>query len=70
LEVIHGTVCDKVVNQAMVAGKLKNFQRWMADENEAINARVASDQAREACISVFGKQSEYVLNVFILMHSN
>lgn len=70
MEAIHSTMLENVLNMAMAARKLKNFRHWMVDKNEGINAQLALNQAREACISVFGRQSEYFLNAFILMHSN
>lgn len=69
IEVIQSTVPGNRENLGIAARRLKCFRRSMADENKAINARRASDQAREACVSVFGRQSEDVLNALILMHS-
>lgn len=69
IEAIQSTVPGNRENLGIAARRLKCFRRSMADENKAINARRASDQAREACVSVFGRQSEDVLNALILMHS-
>lgn len=70
MEAIQSTVPGDLRNLGMAAEQLKYYRRWMADENEAVNARCASENAREACIRVFGRQSEDVLTALILMHSD
>jgi len=70
LEAIQSTVPGNLRNLLMAAWQFKDSQRWTGDENEAFSTRHASDQAREACISVFGRHSEDVLKGLVLKYSN
>jgi hypothetical protein len=70
MEAIQSTVPGDIRNLVMAARQLKDFQRWMGDENEEFITRYASDKAREACISVFGKHDEDALKALVLKYSN
>jgi hypothetical protein len=66
-EAIQITDPEDFHNLGMTVRHLKYLQRQTRNENEAFVTRHASDQTKEACTSVFGRHSEYVLKVLVLM---
>jgi len=70
MEAIQSTVPGDIRNLVMAARQLKSLQTWMGDENAESITRYASNKAREACISVFGKHTEDVLRALVFKNSN
>lgn len=70
MEAFQSTVLGDIRNLVMAARLLKGLQPWMDDENAQVITRYASDMAREACISVIGKNTENVLRALVFKDSN
>ena len=70
MEAIQTTVPGDYRNLHLAAPLFKECQSWTGDENEGFSTRHASEQAREAFISVIGRHSEDVLKALVLKHSN
>jgi hypothetical protein len=70
LEVIQNTVPGNIRTLIMAAQQLKEANSSIGDESQAFIARHASEQAREACIRVFGRHSEDLLKALILCYSS
>jgi hypothetical protein len=70
METIQNTVPGEIRTLIMVAQHLKEAKRWMRDANQASVTRYVSEQAREACIRVFGTHSEDVFKELVFQLSN
>ena len=58
-----------IVAAQLVAQQSEEFKRWTGDECHEFIQQDASYQARDACMRVFGGQSEDVLTALIFRHS-
>ena len=66
MKAITNTVPGDMRTLVMAARFVKEPSPTMGDEGQAI----VSEQAREACIGVFGRHSEDVIKALVLYHSN
>lgn len=69
MQAIQNTVPGDIRTLVMAARAIKGAQRWMGDEKHASIIKFASEQAREACIRVFGKHREDVLEALVVKYS-
>jgi len=70
MKAIQNTVPGDIRTLVMVAQLLKEAHGSMDEEILAFISPYATEQAREACIRVFGRHSEDVLKALVLRHSN
>ena len=70
MEAIQNTVPGDIRTLIMVAHHLKEAKSWTRHENQASITRNVSEQAREACIRVFGRYEEEKIKALIIqVHS-